>query len=139
VFPGGGGYTLTFPIAAGDEALVVFSAKCIDAWWAYGGVQVQPELRMHDLSDGFALVGVRSTPRVLSGVSANSAQLRSDNGTAYVELAAGGVVNIVAPGGLNIHANTAITGTLTDNAKNVGSTHTHGGVTTGGGTTGAPT
>jgi phage baseplate assembly protein V len=42
-------------------------------------------------------------------------------------------------GPLNVNGNVTNTGTLTNNGKNVGSTHTHSGVTTGGGTTGAPT
>ncbi|WP_302441547.1 Gp138 family membrane-puncturing spike protein, partial [Bilophila wadsworthia] len=58
VFPGGGGFALTFPVAAGDECLVVFASRCIDAWWQSGGVGEPMEPRMHDLSDGFALVGV---------------------------------------------------------------------------------
>src|SRR5271155_5094227 len=37
VFPGGGGFTLTFPVAAGDEGLLVFASRCIDAWWQSGG------------------------------------------------------------------------------------------------------
>lgn len=83
-FPGGGGCTLTFPVKKGDECLVVFASRCIDAWWYSGGVQPQAEMRMHDLSDGFALVGVRSQPRVLAGVSTTAAQLRTDDGQAYL-------------------------------------------------------
>src|SRR5206468_1066558 len=52
VFPGGGDVVLTFPLKLGDEVLVVFSDRCIDAWWQNGGLQNQAELRMHDLSDG---------------------------------------------------------------------------------------
>lgn len=85
-FPAGGGCTLTFPIKAGDECLVVFSSRCIDAWWYSGGIQVQAEMRMHDLSDGFVFAGVRSQPRVLSSVSTSTTQLRSDDGAAYVSI-----------------------------------------------------
>jgi len=86
VFPSGGGATLTFPIKAGDECLVVFSSRCIDGWWQQGGVQGQTRMRMHDLSDGFVLVGPRSQPRVLSSVSTTTVQLRSDDGSAFIEL-----------------------------------------------------
>lgn len=86
VFPGGGGCTLTFPVKAGDECLVVFASRCIDGWWQQGGVQGQTRLRMHDLSDGFVIVGPRSQPRVLSGISTSAVQLRSDDGSAYVEI-----------------------------------------------------
>jgi hypothetical protein len=47
------------------------------------------EFRMHDLSDGFAFVGPRSTPRVLSGVSTTATQLRSDDGATMVEVSPG--------------------------------------------------
>lgn len=85
VFPGGGGCTLTFPIKEGDECLVVFGARCIDSWWQLGDVQGQAELRMHDLSDGFVLPGVRSQPRAFD-VDIDTAQLRSDDGEAYVSV-----------------------------------------------------
>lgn len=85
-FPSGGNCTLTFPVGPGDECLVVFASRCIDSWWQSGGVQEQAELRMHDLSDGFALLGFRSKPRALSGISTTAAQLRTDDGQAYVEV-----------------------------------------------------
>lgn len=39
IFPRGGGCTLTFPVKAGDECLVIFADRCIDFWWQNGGVQ----------------------------------------------------------------------------------------------------
>ena len=86
VFPRGGGCSLTFPIKAGDECLVVFADRAIDFWWQSGGVQPPAETRMHDLSDGFVLVGPYSQPQVLSGVSTSAVQLRSDDGQAFFEL-----------------------------------------------------
>jgi hypothetical protein len=67
----GGGTTpvaAAFPIKAGDQCLVFFADRCIDAWFKTGTPQQLPNLRMHDLSDGFALVGVNSLnhPLVLS-------------------------------------------------------------------------
>ncbi|MDE1905304.1 MAG: hypothetical protein KGH75_02480 [Rhodospirillales bacterium] len=149
-FPGGGGCTLTFPLAAGDEVLVIFGSRCIDAWWQSGGVQPQAEFRMHDLSDGFVIPRVRSLPHGIT-ISTARAQLRSDDGLAYVELdPAGHVVNIVAPGGVTITAPTVhITGnvqvdqTLTSTIDVVGGgkslkTHVHSGVQSGTSNTGAP-
>lgn len=85
-FPSGGGVTLTFPVAAGDECLVVFASRSIDSWHQSGGIQAPVEARMHDLSDGFVMLGFRSTPRVLSGISTTTAQLRSDDGLVYIEV-----------------------------------------------------
>lgn len=102
VLPRAGGYSLTMPIKPGDECLVVFSDMCIDAWWQSGGTQNQVECRRHDLSDGFAIIGTWSQPRVISGYSTNSVQLRNDSGSSYVEIA-GDTINIKA-GTINLNA-----------------------------------
>lgn len=102
VVPRAGGYALTLPIQAGDECLVVFGDMCMDGWWQSGGVQNQVECRRHDLSDGFAVIGVWSQPRVIPGYSTGSAQLRNDAGSAYVEIV-GDTINIVG-GTVNIKA-----------------------------------
>ncbi|WP_455154510.1 Gp138 family membrane-puncturing spike protein [Cupriavidus campinensis] len=104
-FPSGGNCTLTFPVAPGDECLVVFANRCIDAWWQSGGIQEQAEVRMHDLSDGFVLLGFRSKPRALPNVSTTATQLRSENGSTYIEMnPALQKVKIVAPGGFDVVA-----------------------------------
>lgn len=85
-FVGAGGFSVTFPIKEGNECLLVFASRCIDAWWQNGGIQPPLELRMHDLSDGFALIGFKSLPNVVPDISTTSAQLRSDDGTVFVDL-----------------------------------------------------
>jgi phage baseplate assembly protein gpV len=168
IFPAGGGFALTFPLAQGDEGLVVFSSRCIDAWWYSGGVQKQARARMHDLSDGFFLPGCFSRARKLANVSATNVQLRSADGQTLVEMAGGGIVNIKAPTQINLNApiialtgaiavdgvvsgqiggggtinlgNAALvtTGKITSNGKVLDS-HVHGGVQPGGGSTAPPT
>ena len=99
----GGGYCLTLPVKPGDDCLVVFGDNCMDAWWQSGGVQNQVERRRHDLSDGFAIVGFRSQPAVVSGYSAKTAQLRNKSGDAYIEIS-GSDINIVAAGKINVQS-----------------------------------
>ncbi|MFM0044131.1 Gp138 family membrane-puncturing spike protein [Paraburkholderia sediminicola] len=115
VFPRGGGCTLTFPIAQDDECLVVFASRCIDAWYSAGGVQVQSEFRMHDLSDGFALPGPFSQATKIGSISTNSVQLRSNDATTYIDLnPTSQKVKIVAPGGFEVDAPTNLfTGAVT--------------------------
>ncbi|WP_158660281.1 Gp138 family membrane-puncturing spike protein [Pseudomonas sp. NC02] len=158
-FPAGGGCTLTFPVKAGDECLVVFSSRCIDAWWQSGGVQVQPELRMHDLSDGFVLLGFRSQPRVISGISTTSAQLRTDDGAAFVEVnstthainaTTSGSASVSAQGGITltaplvtINGDVQVNGKVTTSGDVMAGTislmnHKTSGVTPGSGTSGGP-
>lgn len=129
VYQRGGGCTFTFPIAKDDECHVSFSSRCIDAWWSSGGVQVQSEFRMHDLSDGFAYVGPFSLATLISGISTDSAQLRSNDGSTYFDLnPTTQKIKIVAPGGFEVDAPTnlftgavTIQGLLTWTAGMVGS------------------
>lgn len=93
VFPSAGGFSITFPVAAGDEVLVVFASRCIDFWWQNGGHANKPaEFRMHDLSDGFAIPGPRSQPRVVGSISATEIQIRNDAGNTYLSLTPAGKI-----------------------------------------------
>lgn len=98
-FPGGGGFHLTFPVQRGDECIVAFSSRCIDGWWQTGKLSQQGDLRMHDLSDGFVRVGVSSRVNALTAVSPNTVQLRTDDGTTYLEVVEG---NVNIQGALNV-------------------------------------
>lgn len=90
VFPGGGAYSFTFPLVQGDEVLIFWAMRSVDAWWQQGGVQPQVEARMHDISDGFCIPKVWSQKKKLANVSADHAQLRSDDGTVLLEIGADG-------------------------------------------------
>ncbi|EMF7563557.1 translation initiation factor IF-2 [Serratia marcescens] len=105
IFPRGGGVTLTFPVKAGDECLLVFADRCIDFWWQNGGVQEPVDGRMHDLSDAFAIVGPQSQSQKISGISSSAAQLRTDDGAAFIELDPGShAVNVTTAGKLTASA-----------------------------------
>lgn len=153
-FPQGGGFSLTFPVRAGDECLVVFASRCIDDWWANGGVQRQPDLRMHDLSDGFAIMGFRSQPRVLVSYVADATELRHDSGLSKititddlrVHLVSNAEITMTAPQ-VTIIGSIVLDGSMVasgDVVANAGATaisltsHRHGGVDTGSGTSGVP-
>ncbi len=86
VFPKSGGFVLTMPINAGDECLVVFSDMCIDGWWAHGDIQIQEEIRRHDLSDAFAILGPCSQVKKLSNYNNNACELRTTDGSQCIEI-----------------------------------------------------
>ena len=73
----------------------------------------------------------------------NDGSVMLENGAGFVRLMADGTVNIngftVDPSGNVVSpANMAVKGDLQNDGVNVGKTHTHGGVQTGGGNTGTP-
>ena len=147
------GWSLTFPIVAGTECLLIFADMCVDGWWQSGGVQPQFDRRRHDLSDAFALFGPWSNPNKLANYSTSSVQLRSDDQTVMIELTPS-EINITAPTlNINTTGNVAIeasgdvtvTGqkiTLTSSGSNTTidgyefTTHLHSGIQSGGSNTG---
>ncbi|VTP13232.1 hypothetical protein PUATCC27989T_01068 [Phytobacter ursingii] len=102
-FPRGGGVTLTFPVAPGDEVGLIFNDRCIDFWWQNGGEQEPVHSRQHHIGDATAYLGLMSQQRKIGGISTSAAQLRTDDGSAYIELnPTTKKIKIVAPGGLEV-------------------------------------
>lgn len=153
-FPSGGGTHMTFPVKKGDEVLVVFASRHIDAWQQSGGVQKPVSTRMHSLSDGFAFAGFRSNPKKLQNVSTTAAEMRSTDGNTKVSLdPAAGVsvstnkaVSVNAAEGVAINGgagNVTMTGTLTITGDVIANGislvhHVHSGVVSGGANTAEP-
>lgn len=138
VFPMGGGYELTFPINNGDECLLIFAERCIDSWFDSGQPSEPADFRQHDLSDAFAIVGVRSLANkqpVWTGgtelhgngnhvrIDSSSVQLGVDGAT--MTLTADKLISSV-----DIYCPNVITDTMDVNS------HVHSGVTTGSSNTG---
>ncbi|BDH45766.1 hypothetical protein TUM12370_18100 [Salmonella enterica subsp. enterica serovar Choleraesuis] len=142
VFPRGGGCTLTFPVRKGDECLLIFSDKCIDFWWQSGDVQEPVSGRSHHIGDAFAIIGPMSQRYKIGGISTTAAQLRTDSGAAFIEIAQGGAVTITSPQ-VTINGPVQVNGTITSTGDQTAGgisqiNHTHGGVQPGGGNTGKP-
>lgn len=137
IFPRGGGCTLTFPVKAGDECLVIFADRCIDFWWQNGGVQEPVDDRVHDLSDSFCVVGPQSQAQKISGISTSAVELRSDDGGTKLSLnpSSGAIVG-TAPGGFNLNGLKILPdGRLQLVDGSIVDKHTHGGVESGGSNT----
>ena len=93
IFPGAGGYRLTFPIHAsstdGDTCLLVFSDASLDRWLSGTGGEVDPEVdHGHILADAVAFVGLRPFGAPLSSCPTDEATLGKDDGV-QVHLEAG--------------------------------------------------
>jgi hypothetical protein len=156
--PSAGGFSLTLPISVGDECLVIFSDTCIDGWYENGCPDNTPQdqkfLRRHDLSDAFAILGIRSQPKVLMDYSTSTAQLRNEAGDGYIEIGPEGINLVfgesrltVGAGGIvceseaiNLEASGAIglKGSNTIIQERDFMLHFHYGVKTGGDVSGVP-
>ena len=67
VFIGG----FTYDISVGDECVVLFADSNTDGWYQTGNVMNPSTGRKHDLSDGFAFVGIHSLPNAGKGDNLN--------------------------------------------------------------------
>lgn len=76
---GGGPARLTFPIAKGDQCLVLFNDRNIDNWFQSGQVGPVANSQAHAFSDGFALIGPNSLNTLISAYDTTRAMLT--NGT----------------------------------------------------------
>jgi hypothetical protein len=147
MFPRGGGFSITFPLEAGDEGVLVFSDMAIDSWWQSGGTQnKQVERRRHDLMDGMFFPTSGSQAKKLSNYRTDSLEVRSDDGQRTIRVTSseiyitpdGGTTQlIVSPSGIALTGAVTVSGSLSVNSKDFG-THVHSGVTTGSGDTGPP-
>ena len=112
--PRSGGYIITLPINKGDECLVIFGDNCMDAWWQSGGAQNQIDKRRHDLSDGFAIIGIWNQTKTIEGYAESSIQVRNEPGDTYIEISdktinlVADAINITARNNINVHAQSNI-------------------------------
>ena len=138
-FSGGAQFMIEHQIDPGDEGIIIFSQRCIDAWLETGGVAQQPIPRMHDMSDAYFIPGIRSKPNVITGFANDGIKLRNEAGDKYLWLKGDGDIEISAgtvaiTGELTADTIAAQTSLTAAGAEVVG--HTHGGVETGPGNTG---
>lgn len=80
LFPGSGSFFMTFPVSAGDGCLLIFSERCIDAWWSEGGVQAPQSFRSYDMSDAVAILGLMNQKTKIDGVSQKNLEIRDRDG-----------------------------------------------------------
>ena len=59
IFMQGGGSYIALPVSVGDYCVLLFTERCYDRWYDGQDFQSPLELRMHDYSDGLAIVGIK--------------------------------------------------------------------------------
>lgn len=82
----GGVDFLSLPIQEGDNCLVLFNDNEIDQWAKNGNGGNCSTFRMHDLSDGIALVGIRPLTNSIVGYLANGIRLSHGGGNSQIDL-----------------------------------------------------
>lgn len=139
---GGGGFVINFPLQPGDRGWIEASDRDISLFLQSGGDAPPNTLRLHSFEDGRFIPDVFAAFDV-SDVAEDAMTIQSADGAVRIELSPTRI-RYVSPlhefdGPAKFNDDVETFGTLKNNDVNVGSTHTHGGVQTGGGTSGPPT
>lgn len=114
---GGGNGALTFPIAAGDECLLLFNDRDFDNWFAGSSSSTPATPRLHSLSDCLVLVGLASMPNVIPSYNAGATELRTYDGLSKVSIdATTGVITIDSNGTTVVVENGSVTATTPTSA-----------------------
>jgi hypothetical protein len=126
IFLQGGSTYDAFPLSVGDYCMLFFTERCTDGWYN-GQDNVLPlEYRMHDYSDGFALVGLNNLAGAITIPSTR--KMVGD-----IEI----IGDITLTGDINVTG--SVTATVDVEADSISlKTHIHGGVESGGSTTSGP-
>lgn len=82
----GGVDILTMPIIPGDNCIVLFNDRQIDEWMYNGNGQTPTIPRVHDLSDGIAIVGIRPLTNSITNYLANGIRLSHGVGNSQIDL-----------------------------------------------------
>ena len=147
-FGGGGGFAVNLPLTKGDTGWLIFCDRDISAFKATRQIMPCNTNRMHAPEDAFFLPDAMQTARI-SAEDSSKAVFQTLDGSNKIALGSDDIT--IKTKSLNITADTvtftspaitttgtiAATGDITAAGISV-STHVHGGVTSGSGTTGAP-
>jgi len=139
---GGSSYT-AHPIAVGDYCLLILTERCFDRWYEGEDFRRPAEFRMHDYSDGIAIVGVnnRAGAITIPSVIQHTGDTNQDgNYTHQGDMTQTG--NCTINGDLVVNGDITCTGRVTcANATIAGidfASHVHGGVQAGADNSGGP-
>lgn len=133
---GGGGFFIRFPVKPGDFGWLKATDRDMSLIMQRGGLEDWPNtLRQHSFSDGMFFPDTLKS-WVIDGANADALVIQSLDGSVCVSLHSGKVK--IEATDIEMVGNMSVTGTMTNNGVNIGSTHVHSGVDSGPSNTGGP-
>lgn len=135
----GGGYSVTVPVKAGDEVLIVFTDVDFSAWFQNGGFNYAEHSFRHSYSNAIAIIGFSSEVNAIPDYNPNAVEIRNADGTEKVSLSQGNITlksaTITLDGNLTVTGTSNLQGATTIQSKDfLGHKHSNGnqGANTGG-------
>ncbi len=97
VFPAGGGWSMSWPLAPGDAVLAMCSDRGISRWRAQGTPFVPGSRRMHAIADAFVWPGGGPAPTPDGTPSAANMRIEGPGGVAF-EVTPAGTITLAGQG-----------------------------------------
>lgn len=92
-----GGFSLTMPVAAGDEVAVFFSERAIDTFLRTGEAGKVPDTgRFFSLTDSFAVPGLNSNGKIVPDYNSQDLELKADSGNCILKISLDGEFTVTA-------------------------------------------
>lgn len=88
LYPAGGGWSFTWPLAVGNIVFLTFAERSIDDWLlAQPGTLVTPaQSRKHHLSDAICIPALRPRTQPIPNIDTTNLRIQNDAGTVRIEL-----------------------------------------------------
>lgn len=148
-FAGTAQWSVFHELPEGTEGFIHFSHRSVDYWLEQGGPVRPLDARMFDASDAFFAPGYRSRATCIAGLPTEGIGMSNTDGTVLLHLSDTGVKMlaigqafeltesgmVMTAGGQKLEMGA---GGLKHNGVNIGGTHKHGGVKSGGSQTSTP-
>lgn len=135
VFPRGGGCFVSFPLAAGDQVILLVCDRELNTWKSNGGDAQPADPRSHSLPDAVAIPGGYPFSSPLSDAHASNMVMGKDGG-AQVHVKGNGEIHIGSENAADAASKASIVDSRLDALESFAGTHVHTGVTPGGGSSG---
>lgn len=103
MFPRGGGFFVSLPIAVGDFVLLVFNERSIDKFVTSDGNVTDPvDVRQHNLSDAVAIPGFYPFKQPIVDDNANDLVMGKDEAGVQLKITADNKVKVTFDGGTTV-------------------------------------
>lgn len=82
VWPSGGRFRISFPVAVGDTGLLVYCDQSLDIWKSGGGIVDPADFRLNDINDAVFIPGLNPSNASWTNPSATTIQIGKDGSPA---------------------------------------------------------
>lgn len=98
-----GGFAVTLPVTPGDECMIHFTERSLDAWLQFGDIRQPKDIRLHHESDAYFLPVHTSVNNSISDYDQENVVIRNLDNTQKITLFSNGDVTIDTPADATIN------------------------------------